>query len=60
MPGVGGRSDEHAIALTTVRAQREGRSLQEQTVQVFHISDGKATEVWTHPQDQYATDEFWS
>jgi hypothetical protein len=29
-------------------------------VQVFHITDGKATEVWTYPRDQYASDEFWS
>jgi ketosteroid isomerase-like protein len=53
-------NDEHAIALTTVRAQREGRSLQDDTVQVFRITDGKATEVWTYPRDQYASDEFWS
>ena len=53
-------NDEHAVALTTVRAQREGRSLQDDTVQVFHITDGKATEVWTYPRDQYASDEFWS
>lgn len=52
--------DEHVVALTTVRAQREGRSSQEEAVRVVHIGDGKATEVWTHPRDQYATDEFWS
>ena len=48
------------VALTTIQAQREGRSLQDETVQVFHISGGRATEVWTHPRDQDATDEFWS
>jgi uncharacterized protein len=53
-------NDEHVVALTTVRAEREGRNLEDNTVQVFHIHDGKATEVWTHPADLYATDEFWS
>lgn len=53
-------NDEHVVALTTVRAEREGRTLQDNTVQVFHIEDGKATEVWTHPADLYAIDEFWS
>jgi len=28
--------------------------------QVFHIRDGKAIEVWTHPADLNASDEFWS
>ncbi len=25
-----------------------------------YITDGKATEVWTYPGDQYASDEFWA
>ena len=53
-------NDDHVVALTTIRAEREGRTLQDNTVQVFHIQDGRATEVWTHPADLYATDEFWS
>ena len=53
-------NDDHVVALTSVRAEREGRTLEDNTVQVFHIQDGKATEVWTHPADQYASDEFWS
>ena len=53
-------NDEHVVALTTVRAQREGKQLEDNTVQIFHIRDGKATEVWTHPADVYASDDFWS
>jgi uncharacterized protein len=53
-------NDDHVVALTTVRAEREGRTLQDNTVQVFHVRDGKATEVWTHPADLYASDQFWS
>jgi uncharacterized protein len=52
-------NDEHVVALTTVRAERAGKQLEDNTVQVFHVRDGK-TEVWTHPADQYGSDEFWS
>ena len=53
-------NDDHVVALTTVRAQREGKRLQDNTVQTFHIEDGKATEVWSNPSDLYASDDFWS
>jgi uncharacterized protein len=53
-------NDDHAVALFTVRAEREGRQLDQQYVQVFHVRDGRATEAWTHPADLYAVDEFWS
>jgi ketosteroid isomerase-like protein len=51
--------DEHAIVLTRATGEREGRKLDDNTVQVFHISDGKVTEQWLHPGDLYAADEFW-
>lgn len=53
-------NDEHAVALYTVRAEREGRRLEDNTVNTFHMRDGKVTEVWTHTTDLYAVDEFWS
>ncbi len=53
-------SDEHAVALFRVRGEREGKTLDQPAVQVFHIEGGKVKEVWTHPLDQYAADEFWS
>ena len=53
-------NDEHVVALTTVRAERAGRHLKDNTVQIFHLRDGKATEVWTHPADLYAADDLWS
>jgi ketosteroid isomerase-like protein len=53
-------NDEHVVALTTARAERAGKRLEDNTVQVFHLQDGKVTEVWTHPSDQYASDDFWS
>jgi uncharacterized protein len=52
--------DDHAVTLLRATAQREGgKSLDDNTVQVFHIKDGKVTESWLHPSDAIASDEFW-
>jgi ketosteroid isomerase-like protein len=53
-------NDEHAVSLFTVRAERAGKQVVDNSVQVFHIRDGKVSEVWSHPADLYAMDEFWS
>ncbi len=53
-------NDDHVVALTNVRAERDGKTLDDNTVQVFHVRDGKATEVWTYPADVHAEDDFWS
>ena len=42
-------NNEHAVALYTARAEREGGRLEDNTV----------TEVWTQPTDLYTHDEFW-
>lgn len=52
--------NEHAVALLRVRADREGRQLDQQYVPVFHVGDGRAIEVWTDPADLCAVDEFCS
>ena len=54
-------NDEHVVALTTSNAERQGKSLTDATaVQVFHVRDGKVTETWFTPADQYANDEFFT
>lgn len=53
-------NDEHGVALTRVTAERGGKRLADNSATVFHIRDGKAEEVWIHPGDLYASDEFWS
>lgn len=53
-------NDEHVVALATSRGQREGKSLESNFVQIAHVKNGKLTESWLHPDDQYAVDEFWS
>src|SRR5436190_14912958 len=37
-------NDEHAVALTTTTGERDGKSLNQNGVQVFHVRDGKVTE----------------
>lgn len=53
-------NDDHAIVLTAARAERGDRSWEDNAVLVFHIRDGKFSEAWLHPGDQYAGDEFFS
>ena len=53
-------NDEHAVALLTSHAERNGKTLDDNQTHVFHIRDGKVTEVWLQTGDLYANDEFWS
>ena len=55
-------NDEHGIVLATASAEREGgKTLRSNGVLVFNLDqDGKTTEAWLHPEDQYAVDEFFS
>ena len=39
---------------------RGGKSFTTPNVVLLHVKDGKITEAWVQPQDQYAADEFWS
>lgn len=64
-PGDGDRSlfDGEGVTETFAGShvpQRGGTSLDDQSVQVFHIRGGKVTESWINPTDQTATDDFWS
>jgi ketosteroid isomerase-like protein len=53
-------NDQHAVALFTSRAERAGKQLTDNQVQISHIRDGKIAEVWIQSTDLYAQDEFWS
>jgi ketosteroid isomerase-like protein len=53
-------NDEHVFAAHTASARREGKSLNENQVIVFHVSGGRVTEAWQTSVDQYAADEFWT
>ena len=53
-------NDEHAVAIYVTRGEREGRTLENRTVLVSHVRNGKFTESWMMSDDQYAADEFFS
>jgi uncharacterized protein len=53
-------NDEHVTALLVARAERDGKTLEDRQAHVLHVKDGKVTEYWGHPGDQYAIDEFLS
>lgn len=53
-------NDEHGAALITTSGERDGKTLTARGVQVVHLTNGKVTESWFHPEDLYSVDEFWS
>ena len=54
-------SDDHTVVLLTQTADRNGKHLNMDSVQVVHPdSEGRVLESWFLPNDSYATDDFWS
>ena len=54
-------NDDHAAVLIHVKAERNGKTLDQNGVHVWHInSEGKPTEFWGFAEDPEASDEFWS
>jgi len=53
-------SEDHAVVLNTFHAERGGNSLSSHRVVIYHVSDGKVTELWVVDEDQQAVDEFLS
>jgi hypothetical protein len=52
-------SDDHTVALLSIRAERQGKRIEWQRTAVYHIVDAKIREAWIHDDDQYAIDEFF-
>lgn len=52
-------SDDHAVVLNTMHAERSGATLDSQRVVVYHLSGDKITELWVIDQDQAAVDAFF-
>ena len=53
-------NDERAVLFAGGRAERDGRTIEWETVGIFRIADRKIAECWLLPFDQYAFDETWS
>lgn len=55
-------SDEHAVAITHVRASRpDGRKMDMNQVGVYHVNaNNQVTEAWTIPEDAAAANDFFA
>ncbi len=54
-------NETHGIALVHATAERNGKKLEGDQVQVVHYdSEGRVTESWLIPVDAKAADDFWS
>jgi ketosteroid isomerase-like protein len=53
-------SEDHVVALVTNKWRRNdnGEEFEGHTIQVFHIENGQAIEVWTMDDDQAGFDKF--
>lgn len=50
-------NDRHAVAITTVSGERNGKRFETKSVDVFHpTSDGKVNEYWSCAEDQTSID----
>lgn len=52
-------SDDHIVGLIDAQAERDGNIVNLPRVHVWHVGGGRLSEVWLHPADQYAFDEYW-
>lgn len=53
-------NDSHGVALVTTYATRDGETISDRAVQVFHMSDGKLTEFWMFPENARVIDQIWA
>ena len=53
-------NDSHGVALVTTHATRDGETISDRAVQVFHMSDGKLTEFWMFPENARVIDQIWA
>jgi ketosteroid isomerase-like protein len=52
-------NDKHAVAISTVSGEKDGKKLNDRYTHVVHISNGKVTESWIFGEHQDKVDEFW-
>jgi len=52
---------DHVAAYCHVTGERDGRPvLDNRTVHLFRLAEGRIAEIWFHNWDQVAVDAFWS
>ena len=52
-------NDTHGAVLATAYGERDSQTLAAREVNIWHLSDGKATEFWAFAEDQTALDKFF-
>ena len=53
-------SDDHVVALVNAHAVRDGKTLDYNTAEIFHVKDGKVTERWAFSDDTARINEFFA
>ncbi len=53
-------SDQHLVALIRVTVGYGSRRLEFDEAHIFHLMDGKVTEMWAVPQNPYKVDAFFA
>ncbi len=53
-------SEDHAVALATLSAERDGKSISDQYTHVCHFRDGRVTEAWIITFDPSKGDELFA
>ena len=54
-------NDDHVVVLQTTRGERSGRApLEDREAIVLHVRAGRVAEVWEHPGDLHAMDDFFA
>jgi hypothetical protein len=53
-------NDAHVVGLHHSVATRPGKTYDHNEIVIFHVRDGRITEVWEAYGDLYEIDEFWS
>jgi len=51
---------DFAVVLVRMRAEREGRALDQVVCGIWRLDDGVAVELWDHYADPAACEEFWA
>jgi ketosteroid isomerase-like protein len=52
--------ENHTVGFQRVHAQRNGAAIDQRTVLVFALKDGKVSEVYEFPEDTAKAADFWS
>ncbi len=53
-------NDEHMVALVTATVERNGKTLEYKTAEIYHVKDGKITHRWAFSDDTDRINKFFA